>query len=197
VLSNDGLASAAVERINNAAWRLFRAQKEAPQTAAQTNTAPNFDGEYESESYWAKVEGLTANFSGQRTTLRPLDDATFELNSRLVNKGRLALSADGNGFTALGQKFVRVPKRPSIPRSWRELLGSYGPEFIPLIVTERHGRLYAMTENMYDYALAPENETVFKMPPGLYTDERLVFHRNEKGRVHLAVLANMPLARQR
>ena len=54
-----------------------------------------------------------------------------------------------------------------------------------------------MTENMYDYALASESETVFKMPPGLYTGERLVFHRNEKGRVHMAVLANMPLRRRR
>ena len=195
VLSNDDLAVAAVERINNAAWRLFRIAKD-PQPRAEVSAA-NFDGEYESESYWAQVEGLTVNFSGQKTTLRALDDLTFEINNRLVNNGRLTLSSNRTSFTALGQKFERVPKRGPIPRAWKDLLGSYGPEFIPLIVSERNGRLYAMTENMYDYALAPQSETLFKMPPGLYTDERLVFHRNEKGRVHLAVLANMPLPRRR
>lgn len=196
VLSNDDLGSAAVERINNAAWRVLRGQNEQPQFSRQV--APtDFDGEYESESYWAKIEGLTACFSGEKTTLRALDESTYELNNRMVNNGRLKLATDRLSFRALGQRFERVRQRPPIPRAWKDLLGSYGPEFIPLIISERHGRLYAMTENMYDYALAPESETVFKMPPGLYTDERLVFHRNEKRKVHLAVLANMPLPRRR
>jgi hypothetical protein len=121
----------------------------------------------------------------------------FEANGRLVNDASVTFSTDATSFTAMGQKFERALPRPAIPDGWRFLFGSYGPDFIPLIISERNGRLYAMTENMYDYALAPESETVFKMPPGLYTDERLVFHRNEKGRVHMAVLANMPLARRR
>jgi hypothetical protein len=50
---------------------------------------------------------------------------------------------------------------------------------------------------MYDYRLMPVTETVFKMPPGLYTDEYLVFHRSEKAGVHTAVLANMPLMRRK
>jgi hypothetical protein len=137
------------------------------------------------------------NFSGEKTALRPIGDLTFEINNRIINNGRLKIADDNQSFTALGQKFERVRPRSPIPRAWKELLGSYGPEFIPLVVSERNGRLYAMTENMYDYALAPESETVFKMPPGLYTDERLVFHRNEKGKVHLAVLANVPLPRRR
>ena len=195
VLSNDDLSVAAVERINNAGWRLLRSRKETQNPPPFK--APNFDGEYESQSYWAKIDGLNANFSGQKATLRAIDEFTFEMNDRLVNNGRLVVSNDRKSFSAMGQKFERVSKRPPIPRVWKDLLGSYGPEFIPLIISERNGRLYAMTENMYDYALAPESETVFKMPPGLYTDERLVFHRNEKGKVHLAVLANMPLTRRR
>ena len=196
VLCNDDLAVAAVERINNAAWRVFRGPRKSSPAAPQAKVV-DFTGEYESESYWAKIDGLTANFSGEKMTLRPTGELTFEINSRLINNGRLTVANDHNSFTALGQKFERARKRPPIPRPWKDLLGSYGPEFIPLIVSERNGRLYAMTENMYDYALAPESETVFKMPPGLYTDERLVFHRNEKGRVLLAVLANMPLPRRR
>ncbi len=197
VLCNDDLASAASERINNAAWQLLRGRTVEQGRTNDIATNAKLDGEYESESYWAKIGGLTANFSGQKTTLRALDEFTFEVNSRLINNGRLKLATNGNRFTALGQTFVRAPKRAPIPRPWRDLLGSYGPEFIPLIISERNGRLYAMTENMYDYALTPETETVFKMPPGLYTDERLVFHRDEKGRVKASVLANMPLPRQR
>jgi serine beta-lactamase-like protein LACTB len=200
VLANDDLAVAAVERINNAAWNILRDRKEEQRTAAET-AGGEFAGEYESESYWAKIEsaktGLVANISGQRTTLRALGELSFEMNNRLVNNGRMIFSADKKTFRAVGQEFRRAIARPQIPRVWKELLGSYGPEFIPLIVWERNGRLYAMTENMYDYALSPETETIFKMPPGLYTDERLVFHRNEKGKVHLAVLANMPLPRRR
>ena len=128
--------------------------------------------------------------------MRPTGELTFEMNNRVINNGSVTFADDRQSFTAMGQKFERARKRPPIPRAWKDLLGSYGPEFIPLIISERNGRLYAMTENMYDYALTPESDTVFKMPPGLYTDERLVFHRNEKGKVHMAVLANVPLSRR-
>ena len=66
----------------------------------------------------------------------------------------------------------------------------------PLIVSIRHGHLYAMTENEFDNRLTPVNEWVFKMPPGIYTDEQLVFQPDRKGRVHTAVLANMRLRRR-
>lgn len=200
VLCNDDLAVAAVNRINDACWALLR---QKPQESARTAevAVKDLEGEYESEGYWAKIEatksGLVANISGQKMALRPLGESRFEGNSRLVNDARITFSADGKSFTALGQKFERARPRPPIPDGWKQLLGSYGPDFIPLIISERNGRLYAMTENMYDYALAPESETVFRMPSGLYIDERLVFHRNEKGKVLLAVLANMPLPRRR
>ena len=196
VLANDDLASAAVERINNAAWRMLRDKKEAPEGGASVPASRDFYGEYESESYWAKIDGLSANFSGEKTTLRATGELTFEMNNRVMNNGSLTFADDRQTFTAMGQKFERARKRPLIPRAWKNLVGSYGPEFIPLIISERNGRLYAMTENMYDYALTPESDTVFKMPPSLYTDERLVFHRNEKGKVHMAVLANVPLPRR-
>lgn len=200
VLCNDDLAVAAVNRINNACWQLLRPNPRVREPSVEVASA-RFAGEYESESYWATIEstksGLVANISGQQMSLRPIGDLKFEANGRLANDARVTFSSDATSFSALDQRFERVPPRPPIPAGWKSLFGSYGPEFIPLIISERNGRLYAMTENMYDYALAPETEGVFKMPPGLYTDERLIFHRNEKGRVHLAVLANMPLARRR
>jgi hypothetical protein len=101
------------------------------------------------------------------------------------------------GFTALGQNFRRAiwPVNAPIPPEWKKFLGTYGPDFIPLIVTARHGHLYAMVENEYDNRLTPLNRTVFKMPPGMYVDEQLVFQTDSRGRVHTAVLANMPLGR--
>ena len=52
-----------------------------------------------------------------------------------------------------------------------------------------------MTENMADYRLTPLNRTVFKMPPGLYEDEQLVFQPGPDGTVYSAVLAGMVLRR--
>jgi hypothetical protein len=46
---------------------------------------------------------------------------------------------------------------------------------------------------MFDYRLTPLNQTVFNFPPGMYLGEQLVFERDENGRVHSAVLANMTL----
>ena len=46
------------------------------------------------------------------------------------------------------------PQQREIPAAWNDFLGCYGPEFIPLVVSVKHGHLYAMTENMLDYSLA-------------------------------------------
>ena len=95
------------------------------------------------------------------------------------------------------QKFQRVTlPTGEIPASWRPFLGSYGPEFIPLIVSARHGHLYAMTENMADYRLRPVSEHIFSMPAGLYLDEYLVFMVDGEGWPRGACLANMYLPRR-
>jgi len=52
-----------------------------------------------------------------------------------------------------------------------------------------------MTENMVDYRLRPVNRTTFAFPPGLYTDEHLVFNMDTTGKARSLVLANMELKR--
>ena len=101
------------------------------------------------------------------------------------------------GFTALFQHFVRVDPAAvtEIPAAWKDFLGSYGPKFIPLVISVKHGHLYAMTENMFDYRLTPLNRTSFHLPMGMYLGEQLVFNRGEDGRVYAATLANMVLKR--
>lgn len=164
-------------------------------------------GEFESASYWASLQvtgdTLRGSFSGQAVELRPVSAERFLAYGRTVDAGEVAFERDAagevTGFRALGQRFSRVPagRVKPVPEEWRRFLGSYGPDFIPLIVSERHGRLYAMTENMYDYRLTPLNQTVFQMPPGLYVDEQLVFHLDARGRAHAVSLANIPLKRRR
>ena len=89
------------------------------------------------------------------------------------------------GFTWGSQRFERVAATPRpLPESWRPLLGSYGPAFIPIIISERHGHLYAMTENMVDYRLTPVTPRVFGLPPGMYVDEEVVFHPGPDGAIH-------------
>lgn len=199
ILCNDDLAVGPVQKINDAAWDLLLEAKSGEKPQAErpgVSGSKTFDGEYESESYWAKIEPgkNELNISGERMTLRAVGEMEYEASGRLAHKAQVKFANDGS-FRALGQTFLRVTNNSRIARAWRDFLGNYGPDFIPLIVSERHGHLYAMTENMYDYRLTPLTETVFKMPPGLYTDEHLVFQRSERGKVHTAVLANMPLRR--
>jgi CubicO group peptidase (beta-lactamase class C family) len=211
ILCNDDIAIGPVRKLNNLGLALLLEQSGEPapspvvpfeRTAAQL---AKFEGDYESESFWARLaieeDGLKANVSGQKLRLIPRDEKQFEGSGRIGHEVAFVFndSEEPQSFTALGQTFRRVdPARvQKIPEEWKQFLGSYGPKFIPLIITVKHGHLYAMTENEFDYRLTPLNRFVFKMPRGLYTDEELVFQAGANGRVHSAVLANMVLRRTR
>jgi len=212
VLCNDDIATGPVKRLGNAALDLMLRAKfdeplPAPAKPVDLSAAElaAFAGEFESASYWAEIKltgrQLSANVSGQLMTWTPVGPLRFEAEGRVAHESPVVFKAGKDGgmdsFTLMGQTFTRVdPARiQPVPQSWRRFLGSYGPEFIPLIVSERHGRLYAMTENMFDYRLTPVNQTAFLMPPGMYVDEQLVFQCDAKGRPHTAVLASIPLRR--
>lgn len=213
VLCNDDVATGPARRLSNAALDVLLREKlgEAPPKPARpvtlkTDELRQMAGEYESESCWATIEltktGLLANVSGQRMELTATGGLRFEAEGRVAHRSPFVFVRDQEGairsFTALGQTFRRLDPEgvEPIPGAWRRFLGSYGPDFIPLIVSERHGHLYAMTENLFDYRLTPLNQTVFKMPPGMYVDEQIIFQCDAKGRPHTAVLANMPLRRR-
>jgi serine beta-lactamase-like protein LACTB len=208
VLCNDDLATGPVRKLSSLALRLMLGEDEESRDAAAESPSDltAFTGDYESESFWGRVEvergKLVLNCSGQRVALTPTGRLRFEGNGVIAPQWTVVFQEDASGkitgFTTPGQKFERVDpaKMPPPPPLWKSLIGSYGPEFIPLIVSIRHGHLYAMTENEFDNRLTPVNEWVFKMPTGIYTDEQLVFQPDRKGRVHTAVLANMPLRRR-
>jgi hypothetical protein len=125
----------------------------------------------------------------------------FTADSRIEDATSVTFKRDAagtiTGFTMGAQRFERVPASPPpLPKEWRSCLGSYGPKFIPLIITERHGHLYAMTENMVDYRLTPVNRNVCLLPPGMYVDEQVVFLTGKNGRVHSINFANMIFPRR-
>ncbi len=105
-------------------------------------------------------------------------------------KPQLTPNAAGFGLGFMVGKF-----REHLARSGKRGDGS-GPDFIPLIVSERHGHLYAMTENMVDYRLTPLNRHVCTLPPGMYVNEQIVFLTGPEGRAHAVNFASMILPRR-
>lgn len=210
VLANEDIAMGPVSKLVEAGLELLlqvklgRAPVAKPAPVKLDPAAlAAFAGDYESESYWAKLEvnggQLRANIASQELDFTPLGPTKFRADGRFTHNGPVEFSRDASGemtFTALGQKFSPAPSKPlPIPPAWRKFLGSYGPKFIPAVVSVRHGHLYVMTENMVDYRLTPLNRTTFAFPPGLYTDEHLVFNVDASGQARSVVLANMELKR--
>ncbi len=213
VLCNDDIATGPVRKLNATALRLMLAAKsrqsppptDVPVRLSQQELTA-LTGDFESQSYWARIdltgEKLVANVSGQKLALTPTGALRCRGEGRVAFNSSFVFERDTNGvvsnFSAMNQKFRRVDpaKVSAIPPSWKPLLGSYGPAFIPLIISFKHGHLYAMTENEFDNRLTPLTGTVFQMPPGLYADEQLVFQTDRNGKPHTAVLANMPLRRR-
>jgi CubicO group peptidase (beta-lactamase class C family) len=205
VLGNEDIANGRIRRLSNHALsllleaRLGEASPAPPAPFAHTNLA-TFAGDYESQSYWARLEvrdgRLVGDISGQPTKFTAEGDLRFAAHSRIEDATPVTFTRDGGaavtGFAMGAQRFERVPARPvALPPEWRAVLGSYGLKVIPIVVSERHGHLYAMTENMVDYRMTPVNRHVCALPPGMYVDEQAVFLTDKKGRVHGLNFANM------
>ena len=213
VLANEDIAMGPVRRIADRAlgWMVDvrQGQELEPEKVFQAvskEIVETLVGDYESESYWADLryeEGrLLADISGQKLEVRQSAEDELVLDGRWKYDSSIEVQRDEKGavtgFSSGGQTYRRVDSGAlkEIPSGWQRFLGSYGPEFIPLVISAKHGHLYAMTENMVDYRLTPLNRTVFNMPPGMYESEELVFQVSPVGRVHTAVLAGMELRRR-
>ncbi len=141
-------------------------------------------GDYESQSYWARLEvndgELTAVLSGQPLRLSATAPLEYLADGRIMTASPFHFEQDEQGrvntFTAADQRFVRVDAdRASRAEAWQAFVGKYGQPFIPLVISIRHGHLYATIENEYDYRLTLLNRVTFALPPGMYADEQIVF----------------------
>jgi serine beta-lactamase-like protein LACTB len=210
VLGNEDIVGGRIHRVAEAAFAQLLEQKsgEKPPPTKDFPAPPNlaaFVGDYESQSFWARLEErdgqLTGDISGQPTFFTPVGGLNFNAHSRIedATSAVFVQESSGNmgGFTMGLQQFRRVPSDPPpLPDVWRAYCGSYGPDFIPVIVSERHGHLYAMTENMVDYRLTPINRHACAFPPGMYAGEQVVFLDLTKGRPRAIDFANMRLSRR-
>jgi hypothetical protein len=144
---------------------------------------------------------LVGDISGQPSRFTPTGPLNFVADSRIHDAATTRFTENDRGmitgFTMAGQTYVRVPQNPTpLPPEWKGVLGSYGLDFIPIIITERHGHLYAMTENMVDYRLTPVNRNVCALPPGMYVDEEVVFLPDDNGTIRSINYANMVFNRR-
>ena len=112
--------------------------------------------------------------------LVPVEPLKFLGDGRALGSAPFEFQRDAHGtavaFTAMNQKFTRVDPGavPDVPPAWARYTGVYGPAFIPLVISIRHGHLYAMIENELDYRMIPATQT-FRCPPGMYREEHVVF----------------------
>jgi hypothetical protein len=210
VLGNEDIVSGRIRRISNLALAemleaKFGETSPAPPAPFTPQNLETFTGDYESQSYWARLEvragKLIGDISSQPTRFTPTGELKFIADSHLEDATPVTFergtASDITGFVLGGQRFQRAPANPTrLPREWRAVLGSYGPKFIPVVITERHGHLYAMTENMVDYRLTPVNRNVCLLPPGMYVDEQIVFLTDKRGRANEINFANMNFRRR-
>jgi hypothetical protein len=211
VLSNCDIGMGPVRRLGDVSLDLLLEAvhgEKVPEPPATVELAADqlapLAGEYESQSYWASLQvddgRLVGEISGQPIRLAPTSRDKFLADGRILFRApvEFARQEDGaaSGFTALGQRFTRVGSQAAAePDAWKPYLGRYGPDFIPLVVSVRHGHLYATLENEYDYRLTPTDRITFQLPPGMYSDEQIVFQTDAGGKVLGAVMANMYLPR--
>lgn len=212
VLANCDIASGRVAPLAELGLDLLLEQvcgeqlpEERPTVELASDELAKLAGNYESASYWARlnVDGgtLVGTFSGQPIRLTPTAPLEFFADGRIMYRSAFAFQRNDDGtiggFSAAGQKFKRVDthRRAQVPEAWNAFLGSYGPKFIPLVISIRHGHLYATVENEYDYRLTPLNRVTFQLPPGMYADEQIVFQTLASGKVAGAIMANQYLPR--
>lgn len=207
VLVNDDIVNGPAQALANAALTLMlQAKGEKPEavvTKPVGEKATALAGVWESQSFWLELtaEGgeVRGNYSGQACTITRGGDNGLLLNSRIHDHVPVSVERDDQGnVTALVagvQRLTRVSNKRAVPAEWKKLMGSYGPAFIPLVIHEKHGRLYATTENMVDYRLTPVNPHVFLLPPGMYVKEHAVFITDKEGNASAVELGTMRLER--
>ena len=209
VIGNEDIVNARIGKLANLALSLMLELKtgEKPPAAPAAvklsdKELERYAGVYESQSFWCELAvkngRLEGSYSSQPCVMTPTGHDMLVLNSRIHDDVAVKFTIEGGSasFTAGPQKFTRGGlKRPGIPHEWRRFPGNYGPRFIPLVVHEKYGHLYATTENMVDYRMTPVNRHTFLLPPGMYDDEHAVFLTNADGSVHSVDFCNMVLPR--
>jgi serine beta-lactamase-like protein LACTB len=118
----------------------------------------------------------------------------FDVSDRFVDRETLSLSKDGKLIKWAGVEYDRIDGFEEIPAvypMWDKFVGEYGPDYAPVYVFERYGRLFVLLEWMMQYPLrqSAEDPNVWILPSEdcFYVDERLVFSNFDKKGVPMSV----------
>jgi CubicO group peptidase (beta-lactamase class C family)/D-alanyl-D-alanine dipeptidase len=192
VITTD-ITNSVAERITGAALRLMLAAK-----AGQPLPEVRIPGAIPV----AKVHALAGHYGNARRSIELVErndqlqlrtPAIYHLRAfgdTLIVDDRAAfgtrlLPIGGNrvviGTDTLVRRTAARPKAASA--GWMGLIGEYGWDHNTLYIYEDRGRLHALIEWFFPYALTQESENVFVFPQsGLYDGEKLVFTRDRNGR---------------
>jgi hypothetical protein len=193
-ITKDG-TNAVAERIASAGIRLMLAAAKGrasaePQVTSATSLglARRLEGSYgqgarrldvvvrDSMVYLTRTSGMA------RSRLRLLAGDTLVVDDELSFGPRVRLI--GQRLIVGSDTLTRVTEaRPTNPPDrWRGLIGGYGWDYNTLYILERDGRLHALIEWFFDYALTEVKPDSFAFPAsGLYDGERLAFRRRPDG----------------
>lgn len=211
VATLDGV-NAVTDRIANAALRLMLAERAGQRLTASDTThalpdsvalrlagrwadssGAGFDlSEYERRLYAMPIGG------GERFEVRATADGGLMGDGRLAYGPTLESLPDGRlrvGTATFSRVVDRKPEPP--PPAMRDLIGEYGWDYDKLYILERDGRLTALIEWFFEYPLERQSDSVFTFPArGLYDGQRIVFHRDGRGRVTGATVATVLFKRR-
>jgi CubicO group peptidase (beta-lactamase class C family)/D-alanyl-D-alanine dipeptidase len=145
---------------------------------------------------------------GGKLYLSPLKGAlTVEvraLGGSLAIDDRLAydssLAIDNKLLSLADATFDKQPdaKPAQPPAQWNDLIGEFGWDHDVLYILEKEGKLHALIEWFFDYPLEQDGPDRFRFPNfGLYADESVIFHRDERGKVKEAEAANVAFVRRK
>jgi CubicO group peptidase (beta-lactamase class C family)/D-alanyl-D-alanine dipeptidase len=196
VIATKDLANAVVKRVADEALRRLLARRAGknkilPDVAwpegLPAERARSLAGRYVGETGTAELfahGGRLVMRQGEfRLALKSRGDELVA-DDLLASKPTVTRHGPG-GLTIDGKPYRRLPDdRPAAaPSGWQGLIGEYGSDHNTLYVLEEYGRLTALIEWCFYYPLKELGPDEFGFPDyGLYQDEKVVFHRDERGR---------------
>jgi CubicO group peptidase (beta-lactamase class C family)/D-alanyl-D-alanine dipeptidase len=210
VVATADCANGFTQHAAETALRLMLAvRRKQPQPALESTEpiGPNWVTEL-SGRYTHEAKSVDLFERGGKLYLSPFNGAlTVELRrlgeSPLIDD-RLAFDRSvevANGQLKLaGESFQRQPaaRPPESPARWDELIGEYGWDHDVLYILEKNGKLHALIEWFFDYPLDEESPDQFRFPDyGLYIGEKIIFHRDGRGKVKDAEAASVVFTRRR
>lgn len=203
-------ANGFVSRIVDHTLRMMLTQKQGKPLPVLEKTGPIDDprlaaaleGVFRHEQETAELQKrgsrLFLKEGARLAELRRLGDDEFIVDDVLAYGPKVKFPS--NDEFVLGDKsFTRVqdPLPDAPPKHWLGLIGEYGWDHNTLYIYEDRGRLRALIEWFYDYPLTELSPDEYAFPDfGLYHGEKLLFHRDAKGRADKVVAAEVTFERR-